>query len=182
MSSFHFSPPHCNPKTMDAAVMKSWCEVVRRTDPLIWSLAIDGANLTATDVESSLSPLHHHHLSLNHHLSHHLPQQQQQQVLSALASSSSPPSAKESGSSASALRNSCKSLLDPHPQNAIEWLKCLIQTTQDDASKDQGHRQQRRKDQRGTFCSQADFELAREGMHVAVNVILQCSEPRTHSQ
>lgn len=110
---------------MDTAVLKSWCEIVRRTDPLIWALAMDSSSSqTESNIDSLILP--------SSSLSHSSP--------SLLASTSAVTAITGSGSETvatdmkarmfSPFRNShCKSLMVSQPQNTIDWLKCLVQTT-----------------------------------------------------
>ncbi|KAG9324237.1 hypothetical protein KVV02_002184 [Mortierella alpina] len=63
----------------------------------------------------------------------------------------------------------CRSLLDPHPRNSLDWLKCLMQTSPHPAAtasgKDQGRsRQLRKKSLRTMLGTHVDFGLAGEAV------------------
>ncbi|KAI7825227.1 hypothetical protein BC939DRAFT_449067 [Gamsiella multidivaricata] len=147
---------------MDTAVMKSWYEVVRLNDPFIWNLAAEGScSLKAADEGVCLPHLQHLHqhtqlVSTAHVFPHP----------SLTLSSASV--AKESNSVAAAaaalLQRSthCKALLDPQPQNALDWLKCLIQPSQDAAlnGNDQGHLHPSRKELRALLNTHVDLREA----------------------
>ncbi|KFH68126.1 hypothetical protein MVEG_06855 [Podila verticillata NRRL 6337] len=151
---------------MDTAVIKSWNEVLRLTDPLIWNLAMDmdeshelGHCNGGIGIGNGSNGLHGNngqsngtiisHAQLKHSPSTLLPSKD------SLSPSSSPPSSSSTSSSTSPSNspsspgsshlalNYCRSLLDPHPKNALDWLKCLvIQTT--DSDKDSSHETQKK--------------------------------------
>ncbi|KAF8980322.1 hypothetical protein BGZ46_004359 [Entomortierella lignicola] len=158
---------------MDTAVLKSWSEVVRLTDPLIWSIAMEGNSIAATATESdtafdaSLSSLNYHQYQQQQ------PQQQQNRIDSFSASHAtpstsptSPPSpVRDSISGSRTYKNNfCRSLLDPHPRNTLDWLKCLIQTSQEDTSRDHSYHNHIKKDRQITLDTQMDFGLVGEAI------------------
>ncbi|KAG0264304.1 hypothetical protein BG011_007052 [Mortierella polycephala] len=141
------------------AVIKSWYEVVRLTDPLIWSLATESTpNADNHDVllpQGNLSfphhPYLHHYL---HQYQHQNNQKQQQQQLLA--------STKESSALLSyqaCVDSCCRSLLDPRPRNSLDWLKCHDAAMN---TKEMSIRNQRRKDIRMDLSLPIDLELAGE--------------------
>ncbi|KAF9115204.1 hypothetical protein BGX27_008569 [Mortierella sp. AM989] len=91
-------------------------------------------------------------------------QQQKQYIVSSNTSHSTSSSARESIPGGHANNTYCRSLLDPHPQNALDWLKCLIQTSQEDNSRDHSYRSHKAKDLQITLDTQMDFGPAGEAI------------------
>ncbi|CAO3571455.1 unnamed protein product [Mortierella alpina] len=63
----------------------------------------------------------------------------------------------------------CRSLLDPHPKNSLDWLKCLMQSSHHQATtangKEQGHSKKLiKKSLRMMFATHVDFDLAGEAV------------------
>lgn len=149
---------------MDTAVIKSWNEVLRLTDPLIWNLAMDmdethelgHCNGDSIGFGNGSNGLHGNngqsngtiisHAQLKHSPTTLLPSKDSLSPSPSPSSSSSSSSSSTSPSSPDSSHiapNYCRSLLDPHPKNALDWLKCLvIQTT--DNEKDSSHETQKK--------------------------------------
>ncbi|KAG0055985.1 hypothetical protein BGZ83_006752 [Gryganskiella cystojenkinii] len=138
---------------MDTAFLKSWSEVLRRTDPLLWSLAMDSQPLSGP-VSSSVSsaPFNcnaiHSQALFPSDFDHQLLPTQSKLLTSSYPGSHSHSHAKGSiAPQALGISNSkfCQSLLDPNPSHALDWLKCLILTRHGDEDDSSGtqmdHRQ-----------------------------------------
>lgn len=149
---------------MDTAVIKSWNEVLRLTDPVIWNLAMDmdesysmglgNGSVIVNGSNGGINYLHGNvngqsngtiitHAQLRHSPATLLPSKDSlspsPSSSSSSSSSSSPPSSTSPSSPSShhhLAPNYCRSLLDPHPKNALDWLKCLVIQTTDDKDKD----------------------------------------------
>jgi len=163
------SHTHPNLQLMDTAVMKSWYEVVRRTDPFLWGLALEGATGLSTS-ESDIDDLSS--LSLPRlEGCHHQYAQDKQLFLSVASSHSLPETSGESVPSYNARSRDayCRSLLkNPDGQNVFAWLRCLIQPSCEGTfvDKDCPLWNQTRKGLRTLLDTRAhtDFELAEEGI------------------
>ncbi|KAF9575907.1 hypothetical protein EC968_001290 [Mortierella alpina] len=172
---------------MDTALINSWYEVVRLTDPLIWTLAMEGSNIPSDAAHDALLPQAQksskHH---PHHCRHPL-----RQATSPTMTLSSRDHLSSSPSSHHTYYDSyCRSLLDPHSRNSLDWLKCLMQSsncpTATVSGEEQGHSKQlKKKSLRMMLGTHVDFGLAGEGivasprtLHGAVAAVAR----RTESQ
>ena len=124
---------------MDTTFLKSWSDVLRRTDPLLWSLAFETSS--AVPSTSSLSPSTmttpvHTNGEHNNKITYSLSDPDHRLLLSQAPLLSQSPStslqAKESSSKlappAHRKHSFCQSFLNPHDAHALDWLKCLILT------------------------------------------------------
>ncbi|KAF9365686.1 hypothetical protein BGX34_008836 [Mortierella sp. NVP85] len=154
---------------MDTAVMKSWYEVVRRTDPFLWGLALEGTTGLPTP-ESDIDDLSS--LSLPRlEGCHHQYEQDKQLFLSVTSSHSLPETSGESVPSYNARSRDayCRSLLENSDgQNVFAWLRCLIQPSFEGTfvDKDCPLWNQTKKGLRTLLDTRAhtDFELAEEAI------------------
>ncbi|KAF9408563.1 hypothetical protein BGZ94_002272, partial [Podila epigama] len=186
---------------MDIAVIKSWNEVLRITDPVIWNLAMDmdmdmdmnmdmntennGRSQTSSTCTSSSKTNMSNgnaHIVTHAQLKHSTPSlspvidkdtatlstsplpsssssssstSSSSPVTSSSSSSSSDLTSLSSTSSSSSHKtpNFCRSLLEPHSQNTLDWLRCLIIQTTMDESKDGDQNGQRRNRELRRFFS-----------------------------
>ncbi|KAF9175003.1 hypothetical protein BGX20_008755 [Mortierella sp. AD010] len=104
--------------------------------------------------DDSLSSLHFHQRQQQQYEKQQQQKQQQRIISYSTSHSTSSASTRESIPNKN---NYCRSLLDPRPQNALDWLKCLIQTSQEDNSRDHSYRNHKAKDLEITLDSKMDF-------------------------
>ncbi|KAF9952788.1 hypothetical protein BGZ72_005916 [Mortierella alpina] len=151
---------------MDTALVNSWYEVVRLTDPLIWTLAMEGSSIPNDADHDTLLPQAQkpskHHL---HHCRHSL----RPSVSPSMTLSSRDHLSSSTTSHHTHHDSYCRSLLDPHPRNSLDWLKCLMQTSDHHAAtasgKEQGpSKQLRKKSLRMMLGTHTHFGLAGEAV------------------
>ncbi|KAF9432176.1 hypothetical protein BGZ76_011176 [Entomortierella beljakovae] len=187
---------------MSTTVLKSWSEFIRLTDPLIWSLAMEGNSASAepeNDFDTNSISLHFQQRQQLHDLvkqekvqkqpqqpkqPQHQQQHQQHMVLYNGSHTTSSPESMPSSHNKN--NNCCKSLLDPRSQNTLDWLKCLIQTTQDGNSKDHVYKSQKERDPQISLDGKMDFgpvgeaiSKRRSSMRSALSRSIDSDEPTT---
>ncbi|KAG0095082.1 hypothetical protein BGZ93_006335 [Podila epicladia] len=168
---------------MDTAVIKSWNEVLRLTDPVIWNLAMDmdeghsmglvNGSVIVNGGNGGNNCLHGNvgqsngvtHAQLRHSPVTLLPSKDS---LSPSPSSSSSSSSSSSTSPSSPsyhhfTSNYCRSLLDPHPKNALDWLKCLVIQTTDDRDRDRDSSHETQKQELRSLLSRTSVDLGPAG-------------------
>lgn len=151
---------------MDTALVNSWYEVVRLTDPLIWTLAKEGSSIPSDVVHDTLLPQAQ---KPSKHHPHHCRRPHRQSASPTMALSSRDHLSPSTSSHHTHHDNYCRALLDPHPRHSLDWLKCLMQTSHHHAAtasgEEQDHsRQLRTRNLRLMLGTHVDFGLAGEGI------------------
>ncbi|KAF9932065.1 hypothetical protein FBU30_008995 [Linnemannia zychae] len=149
---------------MDTAVQKSWCEIVRRTDPLIWALVMESSPSEQENNVNTILPSPPSAPVASIIAS--LPATRAGSELEAVATSLSQDILVGANKMFTSIRDShCRSLLEPpQPQNGLDWLKCLIMSTPPSTNGDYVYskRDSRKLQQRGSSLDiQGDSDITR---------------------